>query len=85
MATIDNVLLNIKGDTQDYNSVKTAVLNRMVLDGKITEEEHEYYNTAWNIIIIKRSWFEKWWNKFAKGESDGYIIKYINFEDYDKK
>lgn len=79
--TIDNTQLNINAHIGDANSAKEIVLKRLLMDGIISNEQAEHYSTAWQIIIIKKSWFQRYYDKYMKGQDDGYFMKYVKFDD----
>lgn len=76
--TLDSIVINIEENIKNANQVKELVLYRLVRDGIITEELYEKYTTSWNIIIVKKSWFAKWWDKVISG-NDGYVYKFVQF------
>lgn len=39
------------------------------------------YHTKWQVIIVKRSWYQSWFRKFFKGKEDYYQYKFVRFED----
>jgi len=77
---VDNYLLEIEGHVINYNKVKDVVLSRLRLDEIITEKQLEEYLDNWQVIIVRKTWFKKWAEKFVNGKGD-YIIKYVKFED----
>ena len=81
MSQIDSTLLEIDSYTKNANSVKDTVLSRLVTDGVITEEQEKTYAEKWQVVIVKRSWFQRWFDRFSKSEPDNYIYKFVKFED----
>lgn len=81
MATIDDTLLEIEQHTQNANSVKEIVLSRLEEDGVITPEQASLYADKWQVIIIKKNWFQRWMKKFGKPNGGSYQFKYVKFED----
>ena len=82
MAEIDSILVNLEDETKDANTVKDIVLCRLLASKVITDEQAKEYSEKWQIIIIKRSWFEKWRLIFSsEKDKNGYIYKYVRFED----
>lgn len=81
MAVIDSTHVEIPDHTQNANGVKDAILTRLWYDGIITEEQFDFYSENWQVIIIRKSWFPKWMKKFSPGGADGYIYKFVQFED----
>lgn len=77
---IDSMLIELESHTKDANVVKEMVLQRLFDDGIITTEQAQYYSENWQVIVIKKGWFERWFNKFRKGTTDGYQFKYVCFE-----
>lgn len=81
MGTIDGFLLEIETYTKNANITKDIVLARLANDGVITEEQLNNYSENWQIVIVKKTWFKKWMDKFCKDESNLYIYKYVKFEE----
>ena len=81
MAEVDSMLLEIDSEIKNSNIVKDIVLARLADDGVIPKEVFETYSEKWQIIVVKKSWFRKWMDKFAKDKEDAYIYKYVRFED----
>jgi len=83
MAQIDSQLVEMESLTKDANAAKELTIQRLLKDGLITEEKAKEYYEKWQIIVIKRSWFQRWFNKFfGDGENaDGYSFKLVKFED----
>lgn len=78
--SIDQQLLELPNDTDNANSVKEIVINRLLVDGVITDEQALEYADKWQVIVIKRSWFKRWMQAFNKTK-DGYQYKFVKFED----
>lgn len=78
---VDQFLLDIESNLENFNLVKDSVLNRLLKDKIISEEQFNEYSEKWNIIILKPSWFKRWKDKFRKDCNNQYIIKYVKFED----
>lgn len=77
---MDSMLISMEEYTVNANTVKNSVLERLQIDGVITEQQAEDYSEKWQIIIIKTNWFTSWLNKFKK-EKDSYQCKYVKFEE----
>ncbi len=76
---VDSVLLTLPQETRDANSIKDMVLQQLLTDGVINQEQSELYSERWQVILIKASWFQKWWQKFRAGRDDTYYYKYVKF------
>ena len=82
MAQIDSQLLDIEANIGNANNVKELVLGRLLSDKVITEEQAKEYLEKWQVLIIKRSWFERWMQVFGVGKDKNlYLYKYVRFED----
>jgi kynurenine formamidase len=72
--------LEIGTNTMNCNNVKDLVLQKIYEDGILTEEELEKYSTEYQIIIVKRGWFKRWFNKFSPNEDkEAYMMKIVKF------
>ncbi len=78
---MDLMLTDIEQHTKNANSVKQSVLNRLYMDGVITEQQAMHYGENWQVVVVKKSWYTTWLEKFAKKDNDNYIYKYLKFED----
>lgn len=81
MATIDSTLVEIDSITMNANIVKDLVLGQLLIDKLITPEQASDYQTKWQVIVIKKSWFKSWVDKFGKKDIDAYVYKYVKFEN----
>lgn len=77
---IDQELMDMESFVKNANATKEIVLQRLLQDKVIDEKTAEHYSTNWQVIVIKRNWFERWMNKFMK-DKNGYQFKYVKFED----
>jgi len=81
MGTIDGMLLEIEDYTTNANQVKDLVLERMVADNLIDSDQAAEYHEKWQVIIVKKSWFKAWADKYSKGERREYLYKFVKFEE----
>ena len=83
MADIDSTLMQLPNLTDNGNKVKDTVLSRLVTDKIITENQFKEYTEKWQVIVIKKSWFSRWFKVFGKEskDADAYQFKYVRFED----
>lgn len=73
MTSVENMLIGMPEYLQNANSVKDLVLEQMYKDGVITEEVFEKYRDK-QIIIFKRSWFERIFT------DDAWVYKYVDLK-----
>jgi len=81
MGTIDGVLVEIEQMTKNANQCKDITIDRLLKDGHITSDIAYEYTEKWQIIIIKKSWFQRWMEKFSNDKPNSYIYKLVKFED----
>lgn len=79
--TLEQNLLNLGDDILNANNVKDLILSRLLIDKKISKEIALEYSEKWQIIIIKKSWFKKWVEKFKIPEPNNYTYMFVKFED----
>lgn len=79
MSQIDSMLLEIEDYSNNSNKIKSMVIERLRVDGILTDEQASTYSDKWQVIIIKPSWYRGWASLFCK--SDSYRFKYVKFED----
>lgn len=79
MQQIDGQLLSLEQDIKNANGVKQLVLEQLVRDNLITKDQSLEYIENWQVIMVKRSWFQQWWLKYGAGKPDGYIYNYVKF------
>lgn len=78
---VDTVLMEMPSNVQNATTVKEMVLNTLLKNKVITPTQHKEYMDEWQIIIIKRSWYTRMWNKFYKGTEDGYSYHFVKLHD----
>lgn len=65
----------------DANTVKNIVLAAMINEGYISDEKAHEFADKYVVIVSKKSWFERTYNRFFKNrKSDGYyydVVKYV--------
>jgi len=80
---LDNQIICLDEDVLNANIIKDVVLRKLEKDKIITEKQFQEYSENYNIVIIKYSWFEKWFNKIKsknKEAKDGYFYQYIKMD-----
>lgn len=70
---METELMLLPGSIQDANTVKYLVLTTLRDDNVITKEQFEMYNTEYQVILLKRSWVKRWWDKFFSDKKDAYF------------
>ena len=84
MAALDNQLLDLEQDTKNANKVKDLVIISLIKKGYISEEDGSDYAERFQVIIYKGSWFERFFNKFVKNDTnrmDGYFYRVVEMQD----
>jgi len=91
MAQIDSVLVGMESFVNNAEVVKSIVVDRMKIEGLITEDQAKEFSEKWQVIIIKRKWYKKWWKKYFDNDADddgildkegnSYQYKLVKFED----
>ena len=82
MATIDSELINLDANIANANIVKEIVLTRLYDDGHIPEKTYNTFMENWQMIIIKRGWFQRWLKKFGpKDDPETYQYMLVQFEE----
>ena len=84
MAAIDNQLLDLEQDTKNANKVKDLVIVSLIKKGFISEEDGSDYAERFQVLIYKGSWFERFFNKFVKNDTnkmDGYFYRVVEMQD----
>jgi hypothetical protein len=74
--TIDSFIMDLENNIYNANLCKEIVLNKLLLDGVITDKQYDEYCIQWNIIIVKESWYKKF---FKSDNKNGYFFKYVKF------
>ena len=77
MAVLDSELVNIDNDIKNAQSIKNTVLEVLFADGKISEKDIELYGIKYQIIFIKRSWWNDWKDIFGKSSTPGYSYRFL--------
>ena len=77
---IDQVMIGIADEMANAETIKFLTLNGLKDNGHITDEIYEEFNDSWQIIVIKKSWFKRLFNKLKKENNDlkdGYSYKLV--------
>lgn len=69
MAVVDNILLSMEENIANGETVKGLVLDQLVKDKTITEAQANSFHLQYHVIIIKRAWYESWWNKVKQNQN----------------
>ena len=84
MAIIEEQLIDLEKDTKNANKVKDLVIISLIKKGFISEEDGSDYAERFQVIIYKGSWFERFFNKYLKNDSnkmDGYFYRVVEMQD----
>lgn len=81
MGTIDSILVEMEQMTKNANICKDIIIDRLLKDGHITPDIASDYISKWQIIVVKKSWFERWMEKFSNDKPNSYVYKLVKFED----
>ena len=79
---VDTLLMDMPTNIQNATMAKELVLDTLLKNKVITPIQYKEYMDEWQIIVIKRSWYKRWWDKFSKGHEDAYIYKFVKFNDF---
>ena len=78
MGTIDNIMINYEDEVYNANQIKEIVLQKLKDDKIIDEKQHQELINKYQIILIKRNWFKRYYNKMYD------ILKPKNVDSKDK-
>ena len=73
---IDRTIIDMEDNVYNSNLCKEVVLRQLLLDGVITDKQYDEYTVEWNIVIVKKSWFKKF---FKCDDNNIYVYKYVKF------
>ena len=74
--------LKIDEYTENANTVKDHVLDKLLKDGAITPEQYELYTISWQVIVFKYSWFKRWFKKYAPNiKENDWGYRFVKIED----
>lgn len=62
---VENTLLSMEENIANAEAVKDVVLSKLLKDEKISEDDYNTYKSEYGIIIFKKSWYKR---LFEKGE-----------------
>lgn len=80
MGKIDSFLVDMKSHVKNANIGKDIIIERLLKDGIIDQEVANDYMEKYQIVIVKKTWFKKWMDKFSDNKEDFYVYKLIKFE-----
>lgn len=78
---VDSMLLDMQVNVENANKIKALILERLVADKEISLEKAIEYDTKWQVIIFKKSWFKRWMSIFSTENKDGYCYRLVRFEE----
>lgn len=81
------MLINMEANVSNANLCKDIVINAMISEGYISKERGEHFKNNYNVIISKRTWFQRFYALFRKDRKpDGWffdVVKFVDCEDGD--
>lgn len=76
---IESGLLEMPSWTTNGNKVKAFVLERLLLDKVITDSQYNTYLNEWQVIVVKRTWFKRFFESLKGGSKNGWVYQYVKF------
>ena len=80
MGKIDSFLVDMESHVKNANICKDIIIERLLKDGIIDQEVANDYMEKYQIVIVKKTWFKKWMDKFSDNKEDFYVYKLVKFE-----
>ena len=77
MAIVDEALLQMSGDIKNAQAIKDMVINQLFEDDFISADERDRYMMKFQVIIIKKSWWNNWRKIFGEDSSSGYHYRLV--------
>ena len=75
--------VDIETHVKNAEVVKEMVIGCLVQEGHINQETAEKFLAEWNVVVIKNSWYSRWWQKLtnkSNGDTeDRYRYKIVKF------
>lgn len=79
---MDNQLLSLETDMENYNKVKNITVFRLVEEGYLSEEEAVEFIERCQVMMYKGTWFSRWFDKNMKdSKKDGWYLKIIEMKE----
>lgn len=83
MTQIDVFTTNIGDETENANTVKNTVLEKLYKDDVIDKETFKEYKENHHMLIGKYSWYNSWYEKVKSLgqdiDSKNYFYKFVKF------
>ncbi len=74
---MDTIQVDLENWVKNANYAKEAILMQLLKDNILTNEQYDLYSTDYNIILIKESWFKKYFSKLINKDTNSWIYKVI--------
>lgn len=76
MAVVDSILIALEENIQNANTVKEIVVGKLIDEGLLTNDEGTKFVEEFQIILVKRRWFTRWFNKLKLNSPDANSNEY---------
>jgi len=78
---IESALLNMEADISNAEAVKEMVIMQLFEDGILTPQQRDVYLQDWQVIIFKKGWFRRWFDKYGNGKDSQWAYQLVRFSD----
>jgi hypothetical protein len=83
---MDQQLLVLENDMQNYQKVKELVLKKLVAEGLLDQDDANEFEDRCQVLVYKGNWFSNWFDKNVKvnqpeADKKGYFMRIVEMKD----
>jgi len=83
---MDQQLLQLENDMENYQKVKDIVLGKLVSEGLLDKSDADEFSERCQILVYKGTWFSKWFDRNIKsstssGKKESYYMRIIELRE----
>jgi hypothetical protein len=83
---MDQQLLELENNMQNYQKVKELVLKKLVAEGLLDQDDANEFEDRCQVLVYKGNWFSNWFDKNVKvnqpeADKKGYIMRIVEMKD----
>jgi hypothetical protein len=83
---MDQQLLELENNMQNYQKVKELVLKKLVAEGLLDQDDANEFEDRCQVLVYKGNWFSNWFDKNVKvnqpeADKKGYFMRIVEMKD----
>jgi hypothetical protein len=83
---MDQQLLDLEQDMNNYQKVKELILSKLVAEDLLNKDDADEFNERCQVLVYKGTWFSKWFDNNVKVEKpeankSGYYMRIVELKE----